>query len=160
MSETTRNEQLLKDVLSEDRAGALQEALLGQTLRLARRRRRFRRARPVAVVLAVLTAGLWIVWRPPTGKLLETNNPRPYALIRTQPLPQSCVVESTTFPAAQVVSSAPNAPLVTTDNSEPPLPEINDADLLALAPRPAVLIRLGPHSAELVLAPPDSQASP
>ena len=153
MSEDGQNRQLLIEVLSEDRTLELREALLGETLRLARRRRRFRQAQRGAAFVVVVLAGLWLVWRRPPGKLPETSSPRSYSLVRTEPMARSAVVETSTFSADRIVVSAPNAGLISTVSSEPILHEIGDADLLALAaPRAAVLVRLGPHSAELVFA--------
>src|ERR1039457_506831 len=54
MNHETDNEQLLADVLAEAAPTDFREALLGETLRLARRRRRWRQTRRAAALLVAL----------------------------------------------------------------------------------------------------------
>jgi len=57
-----------------------------------------------------------------------------------------------TQPFANQILSVPTIGVITTAQFHDQLRILNDDELLALAPSPALLVRLGPHSAELVLA--------
>jgi hypothetical protein len=77
-------------------------------------------------------------------------------LIRTRPLPANVFVRTRSFPATGFVLPGPSVIEVTTTGGGFRL--INDDELLALlADKPAVLIRTGPHSEELVFANPEDQ---
>ncbi len=162
MNRRTDNDDLLADVLSETAPADFRDAMLGETLRLVRRRRRWRQTRQVAGVFAV--AGLlailsWQNWPEESvvskqfvKKAAETN----YKLVRTQPLPVNAVVTTRPFSDNQLVASVANVVQITTTSGE--FRQINDDELLALVSgRPAVLIRTGPHSEELVFANPEDQ---
>lgn len=162
MNERTDNQNLLAEVLAEASPPDFREAMLAETLRLARRRRRIRQARPVAGVLVM--AGLLVVLvahhfsklpavSPPMAKQTE---PQSYKLVRTRPLPASALVSTRNFPATGFTASVPKVIEVATVSGGFRL--INDDELLALlADKPAVLIRTGPHSEELVFANPEDQ---
>src|SRR5258706_2836356 len=101
MTKRTDNERLLADVLADESATGFNDALLGETLRLARRRRQWRRARRVGGALAVLIL-ITITIRqrartrvgkpelaqtPPPGFQLVVSRPlSPGQLVATQPL--------------------------------------------------------------------------
>ena len=158
MNDPADNERLLTDVLA-DEAG-FREALFSETLRLARRRRRFRQTRRALSAVAVL-AGLaaLVLWQslPPRGVLTETAG-RPYVVVRTQPLPEAALVTTRPLSADRFVASVATASIVTTPVTSRQVREIGDEELLALAaPRPVVLVRLGPHSEELVFVNPEDQ---
>ena len=151
MNNPRHNDRLLADVLGEGVSAAFRESLLNQTLRLARRRRRFRQARGAASALAVLAALGLLVWHQfPSGRGPASLPARPYLLVRTQPLPRAAWVETKSFPAAGLIASAATRHIVVTANAGRLVHEINDDELLALVPKPAALVRHGPHSAELV----------
>jgi hypothetical protein len=151
MSDFRQNERLLSDVLGEGISTHFREGFLNQTLRLARRRRRFREGRRVASALAVLLALGLLVWHRLTSNLRPTGFPaKPYAIVRTQPLPPAAWVATRPFSPANVVVSAKTGNVVVTAKTGVPVREINDDELLALVPKPAALVRRGPHSAELV----------
>ncbi len=79
-----------------------------------------------------------------------------YQLVRTRPLPPGAVVVTTKFSAAGQAASVPKVVEVATSGGGFRL--INDNELLALlADKPAVLIRTGPDSEELVFAKPEDQ---
>jgi hypothetical protein len=81
--------------------------------------------------------------------VVSTRSVEPAALIATRPFSRSIVVSSTG-----------SLNVVSTLTAGETLLEINDEDLLALAaPNPAVLVRHGPHAAELVFAQPGSGAN-
>jgi len=156
-------ERLLNDILAEpDESGQRRDALLERTLRHVRRRRTVRQLRRAGAVLLLLTIAL-LVWRvhPPQGPEL-VNRQLPYVLVRTSPLPSSAVVATQPFAPSALVASAPSLIVasITTRPEDREYREIDDAALLALAGTNAVLVRLGPHSAELVFASATTMAHP
>ena len=162
MNERIDNQELLAEVLAEASPADFREAMLAETLRLARRRRQFRQARPAAGILVM--AGLLVVLvaqhlsgppvvSPPLAIKIVRQS---YELVRTQPLPASAIVSTRSFSAAGFSLSVPKVIEVATVSGGFRL--INDDQLLALlADKPAVLIRTGPHSEELVFANPEDQ---
>ena len=153
---------LLDDVFTEASPPDFRAALLAETLRLARRRRQIRQVRPVAGVLVM--AGLLVVLvaqhlsRPSviSRPLVQKIEPQSYALVRTQPLPASALISTRNFSATGFAASVPKVVEVATVSGGFRL--INDDQLLALlADKPAVLIRTGPHSEELVFANPEDE---
>jgi len=146
-----QNERLLTDVLGEGTSADFRAGLLNQTLRLARQRRRFRQARRAASALAVLVGLGLLVWREVPSGLRPASLPaKPYALVRTQPLPPAAWVATRPLSPASLLVSAKLGNIVVTAQAAVPVREINDDELLALAPKPAALVRHGTHSAELV----------
>ena len=115
-----------------------------------RRRRRFRQARRGAYALALVASGVLLIFRhnPPTD--VRPTTPKPYTLVQTRPLRHTALVETKVLPADSVVMSIPMTAVLTTAAAGEPSHEINDADLLALAPNPAVLVRRDGAPAELV----------
>jgi hypothetical protein len=162
MNERTDNQNLLAEVIAEASPPDFRAAMLAETLRLARRRRQFRQVRPVAGVLvlmgllAVLVARQFLkttVVSPPLANKIEQ---RSYKLVHTQPLPVDALVSTRSFPATEFAAAVPKVIEVVTTSGGFGL--INDDELLALlADKPAVLIRTGPHSEELVFANPEDQ---
>jgi hypothetical protein len=159
MNRKTDN-KLLDDVLAEAAPAGFREALLDETLRVVRRRRRIRRTRNVAGVLAALALlGLLVLQRTsrprsiaiaPTAKAAGKS----YTLIQTQPLSAGSVITTRSTSAVSFVTSTATVAVVETSpgNFRP----IDDQQLLALvAAHPAVLVRTGPHSEQLVFANPD-----
>lgn len=163
MSRRTDNERLLADVVAGETDAAFHEALLGETLRLARRRRRFRQTRRAVMAVAVLVGLAVLVWQsfppPVVSPALNRGN---YAIIRTAPLPATSIITTRTLPADLLVASVATANMVETLPDGGLFREISDDELLALvAPKVAAIVRLGPHQAELVvLEPVDREASP
>lgn len=160
MSRPSDREALLVDVLAEAESPDFRTSLLGETLRLARRRRRVRRAQLATIfATAVLVAGIF-VWRaaprPPVVSLASSPSTPPalaasYAVIRTQPLPAETIVRTQPLSAERLVGSFASIATIRTQPDETALRIIDDAELLALvAPRPAALIRVGPQTQELV----------
>ena len=162
MNERTDNQELLAEVLAEASPADFREAMLAETLRLARRRRQFRRVRPIAGVLVLM--GLLAVFvaqhfsKPSVGSspLAKKIARQSYELVRTQPLPAGAIVSTRSFSAAGFTASVANVTEIATVSGGFRL--INDDQLLALlADKPAALIRTGPHSEELVFANPEDQ---
>ena len=77
-------------------------------------------------------------------------------------LPLTALVTTQPLSIEEVVVTVANASFVTTTADRGEFREISDDDLLALAgPRPAALVRRGPHAAELiVLDAADQQEAP
>ena len=145
------NKRLLGDVLAEGSIASRREALLGNTLRLVRRRRRFRQARRGVYALTLVAATVLVLSRHGPPGSVQPSPARPYTLVQTQPLRQAAVVETKTLPAGSLVMSVPTLGIFTTTAAGQRLHELSDKDLLALtAANPAVLVRLPSGSAELV----------
>jgi hypothetical protein len=142
---------LLADVLGEGISADFRQGLLSETLHLARCRRRFRQARNAASVLALLAVFGVLVWhRFPSGQSPFASPAKPYALVRTQPLPPAAWVETRPFPVSSIVASARTGHIVLTAETGARVRDLTDDELLALVPKPAALVRFSPHSAELV----------
>jgi hypothetical protein len=151
MNEPGHNERLLADVLGEGISAAFRQDLLNDTLRLARRRRSVRQARGAAAALAVLVAFGLLVWHQfPPGRSPFTLPAKSYALVRTQPLPPAAWAETRPFPSSSTVPSVRTDKIIATAQAGSPVRQLNDDELLALVPKPAALVRFGPHAAELV----------
>ncbi len=149
MNNPSERDQLLGDVLSEGGAGEFKEAMLAESLRLARRRRVYRRARSISAVLALLGFGAFFARREgPTEGGTAPRTRGNLVLVRTQLLAADAVIRTRPLDQAQLIASFSGTPTVGTAPNAFHL--IGDRELLALAsPRPAVLIRSGPSSAEL-----------
>jgi hypothetical protein len=155
-------QQLLADVLAESSPADLRAAMLAETLRIVRRRRRRQQVRQVGSALAVLLLAGWLMWPHQPGKL-SVSQPVPrqvslrsYQLVETRPLPAGAVVSTGNFSAIKTISTAAAVTQVATTSGG--FRYINDAQLLALlGNRPVILIRTGPNSEELVFADPEDQ---
>jgi hypothetical protein len=154
----SRNKKLLSDVLAEESDSDFRETLLDHTLHAVRRKRRFRKARQVAyaslMVIGVALIGFHFLASRTTS---SKRSVRPYILVTSQPLPASAVFSTSRGDSIPVISNSAAIELVTTTESSPPLHQLDDNELLALVPSPALLVRRGPHLAELVFENPDAQ---
>jgi hypothetical protein len=161
MNHLPDNERLLHDVLADESSAGFREALLGETLRLARRRRRWRQVRRISGPLALVAVVAALVLR---NLLPRTSAPAPaksYQLVHSRPFPAELIVTTQPVPAGQVVASLPAADIVRTTPPQSGYQEIGDDELLALAaPRPAALVRYGPHEAALIFIEPVDQEPP
>jgi hypothetical protein len=150
------HEQLISDVLGEDSNVGLREALLGQTLRLARRKRRLRKFWQAAPAVAAVAVSLLIsvrLFRP--GSSVPPGPDRPYTLVRTQPLPTSALVTTKPLAAADLVQTTHLVVVISTVPGESSPRELSDEELLKLADNfPVVLVRQSGHAAELVFVNP------
>jgi hypothetical protein len=153
MNRRSDNERLLADVIAGESDAGFHEALLGETLRLVRRRRRFRQARRMAIAVALLAGLATVVWqRLPTHVVVPGREKGSYAIIRTQPLPQSALVTTRPFPADQLVASIAMKHIVETSSARRLYRDVDDDELLAmLYPKVAALVRLGPNKEELIV---------
>ncbi len=156
MSLPLDHERLLDEVLADGLPADFRETLLGETLRLVRRRRRARQARRAGATLAVLAALVALVWKNVTTRPGTDGA----AIVRTRPLPAGALVVSRPLPAECLVTSVRTAGLVTTPPGGGPFRVIGDDELLALvAPTPVALVRWTPHEAELVFVNPRDRAA-
>jgi hypothetical protein len=157
MNNRTDQESLLAEVLAEASPTDFREAMLAETLRLARRRRQFRQVRQAAGVLAV-TGLLAVLVAQQFSRQPDVSMPlakkivkQSYELVRTQPLPAGALISTRKFSEAQFAASVSTVVAVATVSGG--FRQINDNELLALlADKPAVLIRTGPNSETLVFA--------
>lgn len=162
MNNRTDQESLLAEVLAEASPTDFREAMLAETLRFARRRRQFRQVRQAAGVLAV-TGLLAVLVAQQFSRQPDVSMPlakkivkQSYELVRTQPLPAGALISTRKFSEAQFAASVSTVVAVATVSGG--FRQINDNELLALlADKPAVLIRTGPNSEELVFANPEDQ---
>ena len=158
MNRPTDNERLLDDMLSEAVPADFREALLGETLRLACRRRRWRQTRRAAALLVALGLLAVLVRQnlppPPLAPMPVTKaKVKSYELICTQPLSAGVMVVTRPLSAGRLVASVATVEMIQTSSGN--FRVINDDELLALvASRPAALVRLGPHSEQLVFVNP------
>ncbi|HXR46171.1 MAG TPA: hypothetical protein VN784_01915 [Candidatus Limnocylindrales bacterium] len=165
MENKTDNDQLLADVLTEAAPADFRDAILGETLRLVRRHRRWRQTRRAATWLAALALVGIFIWQNnlpqkpvtsvpvPAAKAVEKN----YKLVETQPLPANAIVTTQPTASGQFIASTASVEIIQTRGGDYRV--INDDELLALvASHPAMLIRTGPHSEELVFADPKDQS--
>jgi hypothetical protein len=164
MNDRHDSEDLLRDVLGEASPADFREASLGETLRLARGRRHRRRVQQASVALAglVLLAILARQWLP-RRSLTAQQVSKPvaeesYQLVRTEPLPGDVIITTARFPESQLVGLMAVVGQVATTGGG--FRQINDDELLSLVSgKPAVLVRTGPHSEELVFANPKDKQS-
>jgi hypothetical protein len=156
MNHDADHERLFADALADSAPAGFREATLRQTLRLARRRRRFRQTRRGAAVLVAFCALAALIWktspRDPSATRLTLAD---YALVRTRPLPAGALISTQPLTGDHWVASVAVVNIVHTSDG---IRDISDDELLALmASKPAALIRLGPNSARLVFANPEDE---
>lgn len=162
MNNRAETENLLADVLAENVSPEFRAAALAATLRAARRRRQFRQLRKgagifCAVVLLAVVGKNFL--KPPAvpAPQVKAVPKSSYELVRTQPLPAKDIVSTKSFSEIQIVSSSA-ATVMEIATTRGNFRRINDAELLALvAGNPAILIRTGPDSEELVFANPEDR---
>lgn len=163
-----KTKHLLNDVLAEAAPADFRDTLLSETLRVVRRRCRWRQTRRAMALLAVLAlCGIFIrqdnlpqMPVVPAPALATKTMGKSYTLVETQPLPASDIVTTQPLASHQLVASSAAVKMVQTRSGNYRV--INDDELLALvASHPAVLIRTGPHSEELVFVnPADAKGFP
>ncbi len=152
------NKRLLTDVLAEETDAGFREALLGQTLHLARRRRQFRKARQVgftSLVFIGLAISAFHLLAPKS--IVRKPAERPYLLVTTGPLPASAIVSTTQDASIAVIATSPAISVVATTGAPAMLHPLDDDELLSLLPSPALLVRRGPHLVDLVFSDPKAE---
>ncbi len=162
MNNRADKESLLNEVLAEGSPSDFRPAMLAETLRLARRRRHFRHARHVVGMMMVMSGLVFLVIHQfskssvVSPALAQKVVKQSYELVHTQPMPASALISTRSFSEIQTLTPVSMVAEIATVSGGYRL--INDDELLALlADKPAVLIRTGPHSEELVFANPEDQ---
>ncbi len=163
MNQQSDPERLLKDILSEGLSGEFRQALLGESLRLARQRRRVGHARRAAMALAVLAVFAGLLWRilptsPVTAEKAQTTTPLvrnsalpPTQLVSTRRLAGGEIVTSQPLPAEKLLTTMSATLFLSPTAADGQIRFIDDSELLALVgSKPVALMRRGPHAAELV----------
>lgn len=94
------------------------------------------------------------------GALVFTSPSNGYTLVRTAPFPGCAIVTAQSFSNNRALASAAHVAMVRTMPGAGRIRTIDDDTLLALmAPKPAALVRLGPHSARLLFVTPNGAPS-
>ena len=162
MNRKADNERLLDEIFG-DGAENIRQATIVQALRLVHRRRQRRQIHGLVLLgaLVVLLASVWYHAQRPAGPLPMAATPilqRGFALVHSQPLPAAALIQTRAVLSQGFVVSQAEVEVVQTKANN--YQDIDDEQLLALlVPRPAALVRLGPHSEELVFANPDDANS-
>lgn len=163
MTKKNDQERLLDDVLAGEADAGFHEALLAETLRLVRNRRRAHRAQRVGGLLAAVSVIIMVaLWRIPRAPVrVQPPRAQNYELALSQPFPATSIVLTRPLAANQLVASKTPASVVQTAALSGSYREVGDDELLALAaPQLAALVRRGPHTAELVFLPAPAEAIP
>jgi len=122
-------------------------------LQHVRRRRHVRQMRRTVAALVILIGLGFLIWPRAHRPFVQASPPKPYVLVETQPLPEANIVKTTTLNSVSQINSGSTISVIATATEPRLAREIDDADLLSLAaPNPVILVRLGPHSAQLVFA--------
>jgi hypothetical protein len=151
MTPTPDHDHLLADVLAEQAPPDFREALLGDMLRRVRQKRRFKQLRQRSAALGMAALLGFLAWRHlPQIRVLSESTTASYALVHTQVLATNAVIHTHPFAPAQSLLAVSQVAVVRTSGGQ--FRTVGDAELLALAARPAVLVRLGPHLQILVFA--------
>lgn len=145
---------MLAEVMAEAEPAGFRERLLGETLRLAGRRRRMRQFRRFAGALTVMVVIALLAWRlGPSGHGTVALAAATYVTVQTESLPAQAIIRTQPLDPSQLTTSVASIDLVRTTANSGQFQTIGDDELLALAaPRPAALVRTGPHAAKLVFA--------
>lgn len=153
---------LLADVLADaDSNQAFRDSLLGTTLTLVRRRRRRRQMGRTAIAVAtalVLAAAIWPMTSTHQTVVVKTWRGNT-ARVESRRLSRDAIIRTVPLAPGQTVASYASVQTIETQSGVTPLRLIDDRELLALvAPYPAALVRVGPHSEELLFLDPKDQA--
>jgi len=156
----SENEGLLKDVFGEAAPADLREAMLGESVRLVRRRHSTRRLGGAAAVLVSLVLAAVLIRQsiPRRSEVLSSTKPakaeKSYTLVLSQPLPSAAMITTRPLSSGQFIGATMFAGIVPTRPDA--FRVINDTELRALlSPRPCALIQVGTNLEELVFLNPD-----
>src|SRR5262249_19477207 len=141
MTRRADKERLLNDALGGDDA-AFREALFGETLRVAKRRRNLREMRGATVAAAIIFVIALVFWRSaPTHQPTRVAEKKAYEVVISQPLAAREVVTTRPLAASEIVVSSPSVHVFQTADSHAAPHEIDDGQLLALlGPTPVALV--------------------
>ena len=146
-------ERLLDDVLGEAASPDFRAGLLDGTLKQARRRKQFRRWNR-GLLMAALVVAAW-VWsrKPHTAVEVErVTAQKPFEIIVSKPMNPAWIIVSSPGLVKEINSSNFRVGIIETDPTVRYFRELNDDQLMALtAGKPSMLVRQGPHEAELLV---------
>ena len=163
MKRLTDHQRLLADALADEAPEGFREALLGETLCYARKRRRWRQARRGVAGLVALSL-LAVLLRqvvphhpaaPPVAVAVAAGS---CEIVHTQPLPAGAIVTTQPFSPDGLMASAATVVIVETAVAPIRWREISDDELLSLvAPRPVLLVGCGPLCKQLIFVNPEDE---
>ena len=152
-------DRLLDDIMTDAASSEFRAVMLEQTLRQVRQRNRVRQwSRSIAAVALVVSVPLlgWKLFVAPSKS--SRSQSRSFGVVRSEPLNPSLIVETKLGMVNIITSIASTAAFVETEPGKNLVKEINDDQLLALVTgRLVVLVRQGPHQAELLFLNPEDQ---
>ena len=154
----TITEPLLDDLLEDGAPPDFREAVMDKMLCRARRRRRTRHFKEAVATAALLGIVLMSVWKVRGPAALPLTAPTPdLFLVNSHPLQPGQIVSTQSSSIEQFTSSTATLAEVQTSSSSGLYQEINDKQLLALlSEKSAILVRHGPHQAEVIFSSPDN----
>ncbi|SRR5258708_6336929 len=146
-------ERLLADVLEEAAPPDFRAELLDCTLKQVRRRRHLRQWNQGVLTAAFLTTLGLLVWKSRAPKDANQAPPREtLEIVTSQPLSPTMIVESSPGQVKLISSSRSALAVVETVPFRAGFRVLSDEELLAFtAGKPSVLVRQGPHQAELLI---------
>lgn len=153
-----KTEQLLNDIFAEAEPAQFRDALLAETLRHVRHRRRVRHTTRAAWLALVALVSLFWLWTarksaPPFAARTTQANPG-IRIVTSAPLASALVISSRADSIIQISSRPATVQIVSTADSPPACQEIGDDELLHFfAGRPVALVGGGAQPAELLLLP-------
>jgi hypothetical protein len=146
-------ERLLDEVLGEDVSPDFRAGLLTGTLKQARRRKQFRRWNR-GLLMAALVVAAW-VWSRKPRTIVEVERAatqKSLEIIMSKPMNPASIIVSSPGLAKEINSSGHGFAIIETDPSIRHFRELDDDQLMALtAGKPSMLVRQGPHEAELLV---------
>jgi hypothetical protein len=153
------DEALLRDVFGEAAPANLREAMLGESLRMVRRRHKIRRVERATAWLAVLALAVVLIRqttprRPDVlSKATSVEVEKSYTQVHSQPLAGVAIVTTRPLSSGQFIGATVFVGIVRTRAHN--FRVINDDELLGLlSPRPCALIQIGPNAEKLVFVNP------
>ncbi len=155
MKNDEHDDRLLDDLLTGSGADDFRAEMLNRTLGQVRRRKLARQWGRGTLAAVLVAAGSLLFWRTQVPRTQIAVAPPPASLSTDSSHPFDAVkFVRTEAGSVGIISSADFSPVVTEIRSSPtPFNEINDDELLELTKgTPAVLVRSGPHQAELLIA--------
>jgi hypothetical protein len=146
-------ERLLADVLEEAAPPDFRAELLDRTLKQVRRRRHLRQWNQGLLAAAFIATLGFLVWKTRAPK--DTNQGAPgetLEIVTSQPLSPAMIVRSSPGLVKPISSSGSALAIIETGPFSDGFRELSDEELLAFtAGKPSVLVRQGPHQAELLI---------
>lgn len=146
-------ERLLADVLEEAAPPDFRAELLDRTLGQVRRRRHLHQWNQGLLAAAFIASIGFLVWKSHAPK--DANHGAPgetLEIVTSQPLSPAMIVQSAPGSVRMISSSASTLAVIATSPFGDGYRELNDEELLAFtAGKPSVLVRQGPHQAELLI---------